>query len=156
MDFDAVYIEYANAVYRFLLGLSGNEHLAEELTQECFYRAFKNRKTYNGKCKISVWLCQIAKNLYFDYCRKKHPSPLAEDIIDDFNLEDALCDNDTAKHLHMILHELEDPYKEVFSLRVFSELSYHDIAEIFAKSESWARVTYHRAKMKIAEKYSQI
>jgi len=155
MEFYTVYQECADTVFRFLLKLSCDEHLAEEFTQECFYRAYMNRDTYNGNCKISVWLCQIAKNIYFDHCRKKKTIPLDESIHDDSSIFDLFCDKEVYSYLHRILHKLEEPYKEVFTLKVFSELSYRDIADMFSKSESWARVVYHRAKMKIIEEYER-
>ncbi|WP_040197562.1 RNA polymerase sigma factor [Candidatus Soleaferrea massiliensis] len=152
MEFETIYQDYADTVYRFLLNLTGNEQTAEELTQECFYRAYKSIRTYSGKCKLSVWLCQIAKNLYFDECRKKKFQPLNDlQAEDSFSFEILLENQDSAKQIHMILHHLEEPYKEVFTLKVFGELSYKDIAGLFGKTESWARVTYYRAKLKIAE-----
>ena len=155
MEFDAVYQEYANAVFRFLFKLSGSESVAEELTQETFFRAFKNQDTYNGACKVSVWLCQIAKNLYFDDCRKKKPLPFDEETPANLSLEDMFGDAEESRELYKILHDLCEPYKEVFTLKVFGELSYQDLSEIFGKSESWVRVVFHRAKLKIVETYQK-
>ena len=154
MEFDSVYREHADAVFRFLLKLSGDEQLAEEFTQECFYRAYVSRDSYNGNCKITVWLCQIAKNIYFDYCRKKKPIPLDEEYHEGSQLEELFSDRDVYSNLHRILHNLDEPYKEVFTLRVFSELSYRDIAELFSRTESWVRVIFHRAKIRIIETYN--
>lgn len=152
MDYEKVYKQYADDVYKFLLKLSGDEHIAEEFTQECFFKAYKNMDKYDGSCKLSVWLCQIAKNSYFDYCRKKKPVSLEEDVVGNFNIEDIICNKDTAIQIHKILHTLDEPYKEVFTLKVFGELSYKDISDLFGKSENWSRVIFFRAKAKIIER----
>ncbi len=152
MNYEEVYRQHAQDVYRFLLKLSGDAHLAEELTQECFFRAYKRIDSYDGSCKLTVWLCQIAKNLYFDWCRKKKPAPLPEQIPEQERLEDRLCDQSEAEKIHQLLHTLEEPYKEVFTLRVFGELSYRDIAALFCKSENWARVVFCRARAKIIDR----
>ena len=154
MDYNQIYEQHANEVYRFLLRLTGDEYLAEDFTQDCFLKAYKNLNKYNGNCKFSVWLCQIAKNSYFDYCKKKSNLPLDENIIDLYNIEDNLCKKETSAEIHKILHSLEEPYKEVFTLKVFSELSYKDISDLFGKSENWSRVVFFRAKTKIIEKLS--
>ena len=151
-NYEEIYKEYANDVYRFLLNLTCDANLAEEFTQECFFKAYKNIEKYNGNCKFSVWLCQIAKNSYFDYCRKNKNLHLDENNIDSFRIEDAFCQQETLTEIHKILHSLDEPYKEVFTLKVFSELSYKDISELFGKSENWSRVVFFRAKAKILEK----
>lgn len=150
--FDEIYKLHANAVFRYLMCLSGDEELSEELTQETFYKAYKSIDRFEGKCKISVWLCQIAKNAYFDYQKKMKPKNreiLDESIISPINVQDEFIQSHNVITLHKILHTLEEPYKEVFNLKLFGELSYQQISEIFGKSESWARVTYYRAKEKI-------
>ncbi len=151
MNFEEIYSEYATAVYRFLIGLTRDAHVAEELTQECFYRAYKSANTFKGNCKLSVWLCQIAKNSYFDYCRKAKPRPVLDERTGDYGPEDGLLLKENLAQIHKILHALDEPYKEVFTLRVFGELSYKDIASLFEKSENWARVVFFRAKAKILD-----
>lgn len=153
-DFQEVYTLYFQEVYRYALSLCRNESIAEEITQETFYKALGKLDSFDSKCKISVWLCQIAKNTYISICRKaKHLNPNADiylfQNIED--LEEILFDKETAFAIHKVLHALDEPYKEVFSLRTFGELSYKQIAELFGKTESWARVTYHRAKLRIKE-----
>jgi len=153
-DFREVYDLYFRDVYRYALSLCRNESLAEEITQETFYKALTKLDHFDGKCKISVWLCQIAKNTYISMCRKnKHLDPSADTTLlpDAGNVEDRFADRDMAFAIHKILHALEEPYKEVFSLGTFGELSFKQIAELFGKTEAWARVTYHRAKLKIKE-----
>lgn len=110
--------------------------------------------SFDGRCKLSVWLCQIAKNAYISMCRKeKHLCPDADtDLVpSDRSMEEQFFDQETAFAIHKVLHTLDEPYKEVFSLRTFGELSFQQIAELFGKTEAWARVTYHRAKLKIKE-----
>ena len=128
--------------------------VAEELTQETFFKALKNIDSFKGQSKISSWLCQIAKNTYISMCRKdKHlnPDADAEQSASNENIEEAFFDQETAFAIHKVLHGLNEPYKEVFSLRTFGELSFKQIAELFGKTETWARVTYHRARLRIKE-----
>ncbi|MCI8560618.1 MAG: sigma-70 family RNA polymerase sigma factor [Dorea sp.] len=152
-DFEKVYVEYLRDVYNFLLKLSGSEDIAEELTQSTFSIAFENMEKFRGTCKISVWLCQIAKHEYFAHCRKqKHiVGETAGGEPWEESLEEKFIDHAEQIRIHEILHVLPEPYKEVFTLRVMAELSYKDISRLFGKSESWARVTYYRAKCMIIE-----
>lgn len=153
-DFQEVYNLYFRDVYRYALSLCRNESLAEEITQETFYRALEKLGSFDGKCKVSVWLCQIAKNIYISICRKdKHLDQNADTALlpGNGNIEADFCDQETAFAIHKVLHTLEEPYKEVFSLRTFGELSFKQIAELFGKTETWSRVTYHRARLKIKE-----
>lgn len=152
-DFDRIYAEYFTKVYKFALTLTHDPTLAEEVTQETFFKALKHIESFRGECRIDTWLCKIAKNTYYNMAKKQHfeinapPEiiPSAEDI------EQRFADKDTALAIHRILHRLREPYKEVFSLRTFGELTFTQIAALFDKTESWARVTYHRAKLMIKE-----
>jgi len=153
-DFESVYHLYFRDVYRYALSLCRNEALAEEITQETFYKALSKLKTFDGKCKISVWLCQIAKNTYFSMCRKRKKDAAEVEIslvADHSSMEERYDTKQTAIAIYDALNALEEPYKEVFSVRVFGELSFKQIAELFGRTETWARVTYHRAKLKIKE-----
>ncbi len=154
-NFEEVYNRYMKDVYRYILALSRSHDIAEEITQETFFKALKSIDKFNGECKLSVWLCQIAKNTYYSYCAKENrrSEHMHEDIT--FCVEDEVVDSDTAFELHKKLHALPEPYKEVFSLRVFGELSFAKIAELFGKTESWARVTYYRAKLKMEDKQDE-
>ena len=154
--FEEIYELYVNDVFKYLICLTGDEKLAEELTQETFFKAYKSINRFEGKCKMSVWLCQIAKNTFFTYCKKeksKRKVVLDEKMVSEVNLQEQFILSQNVLSLHKILHSLEEPYKEVFTLKMFSELSYQQISEIFGKSESWARVTYYRAKEKIKAKF---
>jgi len=155
LEFEEVYTREFPGVYKYLLALCGDPALAEEFTQETFYRAIQSSGTFRGTCKLSVWLCQIGKNLYLSHLRQeRHRRPLPADETQQQGLpdpEEALLRRDTAMALHRLLHALPEPYKEVFSLRTLGELSFAQIGELFGRSESWARVTYHRAKLKLKE-----
>lgn len=155
-NFDQIYKAYFKDVYKYVLSLSKNAVVAEEITQETFFKALKNIDKFDGKCKLYVWLCQIAKNTYFSYSTKQKKTlsttDKTQEYSDAIDIENLLVVKERAIEIHKILHELEEPYKEVFTLRVFGELSFLQIGNLFMKTESWARVTYHRAKKKIKER----
>ena len=153
-DMQEVYTLYFRDVYRYALSICRNESIAEEITQETFYKALQKLDSFDGKHKISVWLCQIAKNTYISMCRKdKYLNHNADTELSQSNenIEEYFFDKETAFAIHKVLHTLNEPYKEVFSLRTFGELSFKQIAELFGKTETWARVTYHRARLRIKE-----
>lgn len=142
-------------VYSFVMTLAGNKDTAQEITQETFFRAMTSKEPFRGESQQLSWLCAIAKNLYTDQLR--HDSHFAGELPEDRpdssgSIEQALADEDQSFRIHKALHELEEPYKEVFQLRVFGELSFKQVGDIFRKTESWARVTYHRARMKLKER----
>lgn len=155
ITFEEVYNLYFREVYMYVRALSHDEHVAEEITQETFFKALKAIEKYDPQKKMSVWLCQIAKNTYFSYLRKgKHvfDEDISDlEIADDVDCFAPLLIKDQTDVLYCVLHRLDDPYKEVFMLRIFSELAFRDIARIFGKTESWARVTFYRAKSKIKD-----
>ena len=147
---DEIYQEYARIVYKYLISLTHNEDLAEELTQETFCQAIRSINRFDEKCSISTWLCAIAKNLYLTYLRKH---PVQEDI-DEVDIavdsaEKSALENLGRVELLRMLHSLEEPYREVTYLRVFGDLSFAEIGEVLGKSENWARVTFYRGKEKI-------
>lgn len=145
-DFERIYRENFPRVYGFLVRLCRNDALAEELAQETFFRALRAIGKFDGRCRVDIWLCQIAKNAYFSHCRRqKKRADVTGDIESPLRLEDTLADKDQAARLHERLHALEEPYKEVFMLRVFGELDHAQIGQLFGRTESWSRVTYHRA-----------
>ena len=152
-DFEKVYSEYHDDVFQYVLSLCHDDGWAEEITQEAFFKALKNIHTFRGECKLSVWLCQIAKNTFYTMAKRqqRYTDYHLEIIPSEENLEQRLLNKDTAFQLHTILHALDEPYKEVFWMRTFGELSFQDIGRLWGKTESWARVTYHRAKMKLKE-----
>ena len=152
---ERLYEAYYMKVYSFVMTLAKNKTLSEEITQEAFFRAVTTAKTFRGECEAFTWLCAIAKNLFYDEMRKRSRQSKedAAELCDTGNdPAAAAADSDASFRIHLVLHELDEPYKEVFELRCFGELSFKQIGTIFKKTESWARVTYHRAKLKIQER----
>ena len=156
--FEEIYHRYFNDVYRYIVRLSGNEHVAEEITSETFFKALKSVNKFRGECDMRVWLCQIAKNCYLSYMKKQRYTSDIEDAIlaeipdNSEGVENAIISQDDALRIKRILHEIPEPYKEVFLWRTFAELSFKQIAQIFSKNENWACVTYHRARKMIIER----
>lgn len=151
-EFEKIYIRYFNDVFLFLKKLSKDESIAEEITSETFFKAMRSIDNFRGETDVRVWLCQIAKNCYFSYLKKQHRVENIDDI--DFpdnqdTIEEQISKQYDVKQIHLLLHNLAEPYKEVFMLRVFGELSFKQIADIFQKTDNWACVTYHRARNKI-------
>ena len=143
LELEEIYKTYFQDVYYFVLAMSKDPHIAEEITQETFFKALKGVKHFQGKCSIKSWLCQIARNEYISYTRKKHRT-------DQELTEQAYSDGKTDGPEQRMLRK-DEPYKEVFTLKVLGELNYKEIAQIFGKQETWARVTYHRARVKIQD-----
>ena len=158
MDFEQLYKTYFIDVFYYMRGICKDESICEEAAQETFFKALKKIDSFDGKSDIRAWLFTIAKNTYLTILRKnrwnigftdENEIPSAEDFADN------LDDRDTALRIHRILHTLKEPYKEVFSLRVFGELSFDDIGKLFSKSAGWARVTYYRAKTMILKELEE-
>ncbi len=154
-EFEKIYRTYFDDVYLYIRRLSGDENIAEEITSETFFKAMRGISGFRGDCDIRVWLCQIAKNCYYTYLKKSKQT----DSIDDMELSGLLSEESTveeqcmkheeAARIRAVLHNVPEPYKEVFMWRVFAELSFKQIGQIFGKSGNWACVTYHRAKTMI-------
>ena len=146
--------ESFETVYKYLFCLTHNSDISEELTQETFYRAVKKIDTYNGKCKISVWLCQIAKHLWYNQCRKNKRIVATDetfDIEDPQNLEEQIIAGEEKVSLYKKMQNLDEKTREVMYLRITGELSFKEIGEILGKTENWARVTFYRGKSKLKE-----
>lgn len=163
---EEIHQRYADQVKRFLVCLTGDLDLAEELTQETFYQAVKSFSRYDGSCKTSVWLCQIAKHCWYDHLKRqrRHPSVSLEALAQageepagerDGLPEISLLRRDTYVSIHRAIHGLREPYREIFLLRTLSELSFREIGEIFDRTENWARVTYYRAKTMLAQRLEE-
>ena len=155
MDMDAIYRDYADPVFRYLMTLCRDEDTARELTQETFYQAIRTSGKYNGTCKVSTWLCQIAKHLWYQELekrRRKGTCPLDENLISRAAaLEDDICIREEKMELFRKVHILDETAKEVVLLRLTGAFSFREIAEIFGKNENWARVTFYRAKQKLVK-----
>ena len=136
-NMEEIYQAHARTVYKFLLSQCHDADLAEELTQETFYQAVRSIDRFNGSCKVSVWLCQIAKHLWYQHLRKRKPEePLEEDVLT------------RQGHLDLLrqIHALPPSTREVVYLRAFGGLSFREIGDVLGRTETWARVTFYRGK----------
>ena len=143
-SFTQVYQSYFDPVYRYALSLSGSPHIAEEITQETFFKALRSLNQFQGRSSLKSWLCAIAKNLWLSEQRKIDDATHLSDPS--AGPEETIVRQDEHMRIHRLLHHLSEPYREVFTLRTLGQLSFRDIGELFGKSENWACVTYHRAK----------
>lgn len=152
-EFEKLYGLYYADVFRYALSLCRDEPLAEEIAQETFFRALQSIGDFQGQCRVYVWLCQIAKNTYFSMLRKQKRISGGEmpERASDADTESEFIGRESALELQKAIHRMEEPYKEVLMLRIFGEMPFRRIGELFGKTESWARVTYHRAKTKLKE-----
>ncbi|MFC9778991.1 RNA polymerase sigma factor [Paenibacillus chitinolyticus] len=162
-SFADVYKAYADQVFRYVLSLTGDWDQAEELTQETFYRAFLHIGRFRGDSSLYTWLCKIARNLYLDTSKRgsreqrssqqqrmqQKEENAAPQSRGDFAA--GLVNREQATALHRVLHRMPEPYKEVFTLRVFGELKFREIAELFGRTEGWAKITYFRAKRRLIQ-----
>ena len=150
---DEVYREYSQMVYKYLFSLTGDAHVAEEVTQETFYQAVRSVDRYDGSCKVSTWLCQIAKHLWYremERRKRKGTSELTADMESlEKPVEEQLLVKEEKMELFRKVHVLDEISKEIVLLRVTGAFSFKEIAELFGKNENWARVTYYRAKQKL-------
>ena len=161
-----VYQHCADQVKRFLICLTGDSALSEELTQETFYQAVKSYARYDGTCKVSVWLCQIARHCWYDHLKRqrRRPALSLEELTqageepagtgDDLP-EISLLRRDDYVSAHKAIHSLREPYREIFLLRTLSELSFREIGEVFGRTENWAWLTYYRAKTMLVQKLEE-
>ena len=153
-DLEQIYKQYFETVNKYLFCLTHNSDISEELTQETFYRAVKKINTFKGECKMSVWLCQIAKNLWYDELKKNKKLENIEQtflIQSEENLEENIILNENKLELYKKLQKLDKQTREVIYLRITGELSFKEIGDILNKTENWARVTFYRGKQKLKE-----
>lgn len=155
-DFEQIYLEYYKPVYAFLLARCKDESLATDLTQETFFKALKSIGQFRGESSLNVWLCGIAKNTLVSHWRRHRREIPLEDaaLPEEPAYSSPAAGVEAAEHkldIHRALHTLPEPYREVFWLRVYGELSFADIAALFEKTETWARVTFYRARTKLKE-----
>ena len=154
---EKLYEMYYMRVFSYAMTLAGDKAQAEEITQETFFRAISRQSSFRGESDELTWLCAIAKNLFVDEQRRqKKQEPIPEEMQDPGKgMEQQSMDRDASFRIHVALHGMEEPYREVFELRIFGELNFREIGMIFGKNENWARVTYHRSKLKIQERMGE-
>lgn len=157
---EELYKQYFKDIFLYVKAISKSDAIAEEITQETFFKALKSIKDFRGDCDIRVWLTQIAKNTYLTYCQKNKrivPAELDISIPDErVSIERDYIHKEQAALVRDILAHMDEPYKNVFHLRVFAELSFREISSLYGKTESWARVTYHRARLKIIKEMEEL
>ena len=145
---ERLYNAYYMRVFSYVMTLAGDRHTSEEITQETFFRAFSKTAEFRNESDEVTWLCAIAKS--------GKTAPIPEDLASSGkSIEQQVSDKDSSFRIHSVLHTLDEPYREVFELRIFGELSFSQIGTIFGKTENWARVTYHRARLKLQERMDE-
>ena len=145
--FELLYRKYYSQVYSFVMTLARNRDTAEEITQQTFVKVLTSKQTFRGESSEFTWLCSIAKNLFLDEVRAQKRA----ESITPIEVELASDDEQQIFQIHKAIHSLKEPYKEVFHLRVFGDMSFEKIGKLFGKTANWACVTYHRARLKIKE-----
>lgn len=154
-DIEEIYKKHMKNVYNYIFCLCNNESLAEEVTQETFYRAMKNINKFRGECKIQVWLCQIAKHLLYKERKRKRKMTLISmdaeigQIKSDVNVEEEIVEREEKDELYKQIQKLDSPTRELVYLRLTTELTFRDIAQILGKTEAWTRVEFYRWKEKV-------
>lgn len=162
MEFEQLYNEYFNDVYLYIRKLSGNEHIAQEITSETFFKAIGSIEKFRNDCDFRVWLCQIAKNTYWSYLKKQKRISNIEDyelesMVDPHSfIDEKIITQEQTLRIQKLLHSIPETYKEVFMWRVFAELSFKQIGQIFNKTDNWACVTYHRARIMLKNRLEDI
>ena len=157
-EFESIYRRYFRDVELYLRAVCRDASLAEELTEQVFFQALKALPKFRGDCDIRTWLCAMARNAYLSHLRKHKPTEDIDELqIPDprRSVEEKIEDKEQAMAIHRVLHDLPEPYKEVFSLRVFGQLSFEDIGSLFGRTANWACVTYHRARQKIMKEMEE-
>ena len=154
---ERLYNAYYMRVFSYVMTLSGDRHSAEEITQETFFRAFSKTAAFRNESDEVTWLCAIAKNCFVDETRRRNKAaPIPDEMpAGGKSIEQQVTDKDSSFRIHAALHTMDEPYREVFELRIFGELSFSQIGTIFGKTENWARVTYHRARLKLMERMNE-
>lgn len=160
IDMDSVYQEYASLVYRFLYLYTRDAEWSKELMQETFLRAVSSITRYDGSCKLSVWLCQIAKHILYQELRKKKHMETVEltDYLSDDSApegENSVLNQENKIELYQAVHHLCEPEREVVLYRITGELSFREIGAILGKSENWCRTVFYRAKQKIKKELNE-
>lgn len=159
IDFEKIYSIYFKDVYYFLLSLSKDKEVAEDITSETFFKALKNIENFRGDSSIKTYLFQIAKNSYFDYLRKNKKIVSIDDFKsiekDSINTEDEFLEREESAYLRNLVETLKEPHKSIIKLRIWEELSFKDIGTVYGKSENWACVTFHRAKKILKNKLEE-
>ena len=154
---ERLYNAYYMRVFSYVMTMAGDRQTSEEITQEAFFRAFSKSAEFRNESDEVTWLCAIAKNCFVDETRRRNKAaPIPDEMpAAGKSIEQQVTDKDSSFRIHAALHTMDEPYREVFELRIFGELSFSQIGTLFGKTENWARVTYHRARLKLMERMNQ-
>ena len=154
---ERLYNTYYMRVFSYVMTMAGDRQTSEEITQEAFFRAFSKSAEFRNESDEVTWLCAIAKNCFLDEQRRRGKTEqMPEELPSaEKSIEQMAADKDSSFRIHSVLHTLDEPYREVFELRIFGELSFSQIGTIFGKTDNWARVTYHRARLKLQERMDE-
>ena len=148
---EEIYEMYSRKVFLFLLSKTNNVDIAEELTQETFFQAIQCIDRFKGNSSILTWLCGIAKNVWLKDLRKRQETlPLDDDILEITDKQEINVQWEQ-KEILQLIHDMNEPVREVMYLRLISNLSFAEIGEIIGKTENWTRVTFFRGKQKIVK-----
>lgn len=154
-NIEEMYEKYSKIIYKYIFCLTKNHELSEEIVQDTFLVAVKNINKFEGKSKLSTWLCAIAKNIYYKKINKLKDNISLEDInkelVSEQFIEDIICEKESKLELIKNIQKLDPQSQKVMYLRIYADLSYEEIGEVLGKTSSWARVTYFRGKEKIKE-----
>lgn len=155
-EFDIIYNKYVYKVFYFVLRLSNDYLVAEEITQETFVKVYLSIDTFQGKCKLEVWICQIAKNLFFDYMKKRNyefacECPEEKEICNYSDMDDIIINRESMERVNHFILNLKEPYRSILIDHVFAELNYDEMAFKYNKTPNWVRVNFYRAKQKLRE-----
>jgi RNA polymerase sigma factor (sigma-70 family) len=155
IDMEKIYNEYFKVVYKYLICLTYNQEIAEDLTQETFCKAIKNIRNFQENCKISVWLCQIAKNLWLNELKKNKKILVTNiesiELIGEENIEEDFLNREDLKGVYKRISLLDEPMKNIIYLKLIGNLTFKEIGEVMRRNEVWARVNFYRAKQKLKE-----
>ncbi len=157
-DINTIYKKYGEIVYKYVFCLTGNEDTTEEIVQETFLVAVKDINKFRGECKISTWLCQISKYIWYKRLKKeKSKKEIPLDILQNSlfieeSIEENFCDKEKKIELFKELQNFDEDTRNVMYLRIFGNFEYSEIAEIMNKTSNWARVVFFRGKQKLKEK----
>ncbi len=157
-DMERLYAEYAQAIYKYLVSLGCDIHTAEDLVQDTFYQAIRSINRYDGTCKISVWLCQIAKHLWYRELERRNKYPvvaLSEHIRDENDMIGDAWERETKTQLETFIAEFPEKPRQVVQYRIYGNMSFREIGFVLGETENWARVTFYRCKNKIIERWRE-
>lgn len=155
-DFEQLYRLYSRQIFNYLYYLCGDRQIAEELLQETFYQAFKSIFRFKGNSKVSTWLYQIAKNIYYKHLAKVRKLKLssfeeANELICLATPDILFEEKEKGMSIIKAINKLKEPFREILVLRSFSELSFKEIGDVLNKTEGWARTNFYRAKLKLKD-----